>query len=311
MRNLTLALVAVLGIVTTDAAAQCLGCGHYGDCGAPITCDYSYLWANFSPSQCHYVPKPGLPCGGCRLGSGRLLCQLAGACQGHGAHAIDGRCGKPKAACERGKGGDAVANTSCRFGDRGRLLRGYDNCCSPPSPNIGWDGWGHGCGGAGLGGYGGHSLASWHGLGGGGHRLMGGGCDTYCDGSPCAGGCGLRCHSFHADWLGSLMERLRNCGSACAMSHRSLDRCGLLSLGWASYPAGHLDVSFGCAHGCNCDGSPTGKRDAGAEIPLPDVVLQAEPSRDSRFENSVPPPPRYWPTGTDATLKLDQFSLKR
>jgi hypothetical protein len=106
MRYLTLALVAVFGIVTSNADAQCIGCGHHVG-GAPITCDYNYLWDNFSPTQCRYEPRPGMPCGGCRLGCGKLLGQFAGACRS-----------KTSGCCN-------------------------DNCCSTPSPNIGWDGWGH------------------------------------------------------------------------------------------------------------------------------------------------------------------------
>lgn len=336
MRYLTLALVAVLGFVTTDAAAQCMGCGKYGDCGTPITCDYSHLWANFSPSTCHYKPQPGIPCGGCRLGGGGLVGHLAGVCPGHGVPATAGDCSEPNAACA-GDECSAGADVDCAgvgrchpgCGILGRLLRRSDNCCPPPSPNIGWDGWGHGCGGAGLGGYGGHSLASWHGLGGGGHRLMGGGCDPCCYGSGCAGGCALGCHSFHVGWLGSLMERLRNCGSARAMCHGSLDPCGLLSSKCASYPAGNLNVSFGCANGCSGDASspggeaipqpddePSPTPAAPIEVPAPDpqsnpVFHDVEPAQSSQLEDAVPQPPGNLPAGTDAKLKMNQFSLKR
>ena len=175
-----------------------------------------------------------------------------------------------------------------------------------------------------MGGYGGYSLASWHGLGGGGHRLMTGGCNRSCG----AGGCAPGCHNFNVGWLGSLMERLRNCCGTRAMSHGSLDRCGLTSSSWASYPAGNLDVSFGKGNGCY-GGTSNGQHDGGEGAQQPSNELQPAPVPEdlptayqrhqssphnvnrlhgSRIEDSVPLPPV---TGTDAKLKLNQVSLNR
>ncbi len=277
MRYLSLALVAAFGMGTmaTDAAAQCLGCRQH-NCGAPVICDYSYLWDNFSPSACVYAPTPGMPCGGCRLGGGGLLSHLKGACQDRGSCTNEAEDCSTPAACD-----DGCSGADCVSVGRGQLLGGLRTCCAPACANVGWDAWGCGsCGG------------------------------------DCGCGSRLGCHNFNPGWLGSMMERLRNCGSANAMSCGTLDRCGLLSSNCASYPADNLNLSFGCTGGCS--GGSTGAHPVAEPAPAPaaagpsnsvtDPVLHdVEPSENDLRETSIPEPP----LGSDAKLKVNQFSVQR
>lgn len=233
MKRLFLGLFVALGLLVTNASAQCVGCGQQGMPSASVQCDYSNLWNGFSPTVMNYTPDCWS--GGC--GKGILGGRGIGLLERMRSHVASGP-----------GGGCGIA-------------------CDAASPNIGWESIGNGCGGAGLGGYGGYGMSSFHGLSQGGHRLMGnsngccppGGCFAGpCDAGSCGiGSCGtgggLSCHSFQTGWLSGLMERLRGHCSARSYSGGSLDPCGSLS-GCGSYPAGNIDVSFGGAN-MGCGGS--------------------------------------------------------
>ncbi len=235
MKRLLMGLGVVLGMLAADASAGCIGCGNQGARCDAVQCDQSYLWSGFSPSQPTYQPD----CwnGGC--GNGH--CGLFGFLDRIKSHLHSGGCG-----------------TTCDSN--------YQGC--------GWDSMGSCCGGSGLGGYGGYSLASFHGLSYAGPRLMGnsGGCCSdpcgttsgCCPGGSCfAGPCGYGgggsgccaggragCHSFQCGWLSGLMERIRSHCCANAYSCGSLDPCGSLG-GCDSFPGGGLDLNLGDS-GCGC-----------------------------------------------------------
>ena len=235
-----LGLGVVLSFLVADASAGCLGCGNQGAQCSPVQCDQTHLWSGFSPSQVTY--SPNCWSGGC--GNGIF--------NGAGIGLLD------RIKCHIQNGGCGIA-------------------CNGTCPDLGWDSMGSCCGGPGLGGYGGYSLASFHGMSYAGPRLMGnsrGGCcpKPSCFAGPCGfggggpvigggccvdscGGCGLGCHSFQTGWLAGLMERLRGHCCAGAYSCGSLDPCGTLG-SCNAFPAGNLGLNFGVANygDCGCDG---------------------------------------------------------